>query len=60
MQSTNIRTQELYIDLKKNTRKLRFNSIKNIYHTLTEGKADEVIFSKEKSSLIKNSSFNQK
>ena len=40
----NIRSQELYLDLKRHTRTIKFKSIKNIYTTLTDGKADEVIY----------------
>lgn len=56
----NIRSQELYLDLKRHTRTIKFKSIKNIYTTLTDGKADEVIYEKDKAHLVTNHTFNQK
>jgi len=55
-----MKAQELYLDLVKHSRKIRFKSIKNIYNTLTEGKADEVIYAKDKPILISQDHFNHK
>lgn len=48
-QQTNMHSQQLYLDLVRHPRKIKFKVIKNIYKTLTEGKADEVIYKKDKS-----------
>jgi uncharacterized protein (DUF2249 family) len=55
-----MKAQELYLDLVKHSRKIRFKSIKNIYSTLTEGKADEVLYAKDKPQIINQHIFNQK
>ncbi len=56
----NRKSLELFLDLSKETKTIRFKSIKNIYHTLTEGKADEVIYKKDKAQLITHHIFNPK
>ena len=52
--------QELFLDMSRHTKTITFKSIKNIYSTLTEGKADEVIYQKDKKTLIDSHVFNQK
>lgn len=56
----NMKAQELFLDMSRHTKTIRFKSIKNIYNTLTEGKADEVIYQKDKKQLIDQHVFNQK
>jgi hypothetical protein len=59
-QLMNMKAQELFLDMSRHTKTIRFKSIKNIYNTLTEGKADEVIYQKDKQQLIDQHVFNQK
>ncbi len=56
----NTKAQELFLDMSRHTKTIRFKSIKQIYSTLTEGKADEVLYQKDKKTLIDNHVFNQK
>jgi len=56
----NTKAQELFLDMSRHTKTIRFKSIKKIYSTLTEGKADEVLYQKDKKTLIDNHVFNQK
>jgi len=49
----------MYLELSKQNKKIRFKSIKNIYATLTEGKAHEIIYLKERNQLNKKLVFNQ-
>lgn len=59
-QLMNMKAQELFLDMSRHTKTIRFNSIRNIYNTLTEGKADEVIYQKDKRQLVDQHVFNQK